>query len=118
LAYLGTAGEEDEVERQLQELRVFLAMAEDHRDRAGIEILRDERDQKLCRCGKLFAELEEAGVTRSQRRQRRTNEEEQRSVEWAYDERYAIGLAIDEGLVTGRCKKARDRRLHRLHPGP
>src|SRR5215510_8705115 len=91
-------------------------MTDDHRHCAEIEILRDQPDQNSSGCGKPFAELEDASVTRSQRRQGRTNEEQQRSVEWANDERDSIGLAIDESFVTSRCQEARDRRLHRFHP--
>src|SRR6267154_1692479 len=112
----GAAGEENEVKRKLQEFCVLFLAASYHGYGRRIEIFRDKVEQHLGRFRECFAQRENTGVSRRERRQRRTDQQEQGSVERADDERHAVGLAIDHALVAGFGKEAWHGCFHGLHP--
>jgi hypothetical protein len=67
LAHLGATGEEDEVERPLEEAGISLAAASHHCDRLCFEIARDQPEQHLRRALEGVAHCQDAGVAGGKR---------------------------------------------------
>src|SRR5271163_2747632 len=100
LADLDTAGEKDEVKRQLEKLRNFFFASRNGSDGPRIEIFRYEIQQELTRGDQPFREFEYAWIACRNDLDRRIEEQRQWSVERSDYQRDAIGLSIDLGSVS------------------
>jgi len=82
----------------------------------GSKYFGNELEQNIGCCRERLAQGEDARIACGQRRQCRPDQQKQRSVKTADNQRHAIRLAIDHTFVAGLSQESRHWRLHRLHP--
>ena len=105
LADCGTAGKEDEVERQLQQLGDFL----------GGEILRNDFLEQRRRRRRGVGRLEDHRVAGRECGDRRIEQQQDRRVERTDHEGDAVWLLVDDAAIAGGFQSGRDRHRLRRH---
>src|SRR5580704_11324019 len=116
LANLDAAGEEDEVEGQLEKLRHLVFAAGDGGDGPRIEIFWNEIEQDLAGGGQTLGEFEDAWIASRNNLDSGVEEQRQWSVEWPDNQGDAVRFAIDLGSMSALPKGFRHDDIYRLHP--
>src|SRR5277367_1905973 len=116
LANLDAAGEEDEVEGQLEKLRHLIFAAGDGSDGSRIEIFWNEIQQNLAGGGQTLGEFEDAWIARRNNLDSGVEEQRQWSIEWPDHQGDAVGFPIDFSSMPALPKGLRHNDIYRLHP--
>src|SRR6202045_967393 len=95
LANLDAAGEENEVEGQLENLRHLVFAAGDRSDGPRIEVFWNEIEQDLTGGGQTLGEFEDAWIARRNNLDSGVEEKRQRSIEWPDHQGDAVRFPID-----------------------
>src|SRR5271156_308226 len=114
--HIHASGEEHEIKGKFQQLRDDFLPAAGGTQGFRLEILWDQFQEQLVRRWQQFGELQDARVARRKRSHRGTQGEQERSIEWANDQRDAVGLAVHESLVSRCSKELRKRSFDWSHP--
>src|SRR6202035_3862761 len=113
---LDAAGEEDEVEGQLEKLRHLVFAAGDGSDGPRLEIFWNEIEQDLAGGGQTLGEFENARIARRKNLARRVEKQGQWPVEWTNHQSDAVRLSVDLGSMPALPKGFRHDDIYRLHP--
>src|ERR1700684_2115373 len=116
LANLDAAGEEDEVEGQLEKLRHLVFAAGDGSDGPRIEIFWNEIEQDLTGGGQTLGELEDAWIASRNNLDSGVEEQGQWSIERTNHQSDTVRFSIDLGSMPGLPKGLRHDDIYRLHP--
>src|SRR6202050_5650058 len=116
LANLDAAGEEDEVEGQLEKLRHLVFAAGDGSDGPRIEIFWNEIEQDLTGGGQTLGELEDAWIARRNNLDSRVEKQGQWPVERTKHQSDTVRFSIDLGSMSALPKGFRHDDIYRLHP--
>src|ERR1700691_1821656 len=116
LANLDAAGEENEVEGQLEKLRHLVFTAGDGGDSPRVEIFWNEIEQDLTGGGQTLGEFENARVARGQNLARRVEKQGQRPIERTNHQSDTVRFSIDLGSMSALPKGFRHDDIYRLHP--
>src|SRR3984893_9136018 len=116
LANLDAAGEEDEVEGQLEKLRHLVFAAGDGSDGPRIEIFWNEIEQDLTGGGQTLGEFEDAWIASRNNLDSGVEEQRQWSIEWPDNQGDAVRFPIDLGGVSAFPKSLGNDYIYRLHP--
>src|SRR5271168_4632594 len=116
LANLDAAGEEDEVEGQLEKLRHLVFAAGDGSDGPRIEIFWNEIEQDLTGGGQTLGEFEDAWIASRNNLDSGVEEQRQWPIKGAYHQSDAVRLSIDLGGVSAFPKSLGNDYIHGLHP--
>src|SRR6202162_2359928 len=116
LANLDAAGEEDEVEGQLEKLRHLVFAAGDGSDGPRIEIFWNEIEQDLTGGGQTLGEFENARIARRKNLACRVEKQGQWPIEWTNHQSDTVRFSIDLGSMSALPKGFRHDDIYRLHP--
>src|SRR6202045_2929441 len=116
LANLDAAGEEDEVEGQLEKLRHLVFAAGDGSDGPRIEIFWNEIEQDLTGGGQTLGEFEDAWIASRNNLDSGVEEQRQWSIEWPDNQGDAVRFPIDFSSMPALPKGFRHDDIYRLHP--
>src|SRR5271154_2850408 len=116
LANLDAAGEENEVEGQLEQFRHLVLTSRDGSNGPRIEVFRNEIEQDLAGGGQTLGEFEDAWIARRKNLARRVEEQGQWSIERTNHQGDTVRFSIDLGSMPGLPKGLRHDHLYRLHP--
>src|SRR5258708_1526699 len=116
LANLDAAGEEDEVEGQLEKLRHLVFAAGDGSDGPRIEIFWNEFEQDVTGGGQTLGEFEDAWIASRNNLDRWVEEQRQWSVEWPDNQGDAVRFPIDFSSMPALPKGLGHNHIHGLHP--
>src|ERR1700731_1121051 len=116
LANLDAAGEEVEVEGQLEELRHLVLAAGDGSDGPRIEIFWNEIEQDLTGGGQTLGEFEDAWIASRNNLDSGVEEQRQWSIEWPDNQGDAVRFPIDFSSMPALPKGFRHDDIYRLHP--
>src|ERR1700693_6365195 len=116
LANLDAAGEEDEVEGQLEKLRHLVFAAGDGSDGPRIEIFWNEIEQDLTGGGQTLGELEDARIARRKNLARRVEKQGQWPIERTNHQSDTVRFSIDLASMSALPKGFRHDDIYRLHP--
>src|SRR5580698_7064872 len=116
LANLDAAGEENEVEGQLEQFRHLVLTSRDGSNGPRIEVFRNEIQQDLAGGGQTFGEFENARIARRKNLARRVEKQGQWPIERANHQSDTVRLLIDLGSMSALPKGFRHDHIYRLHP--
>src|SRR3984893_12135774 len=116
LANLDAAGEEDEVEGQLEKLRHLVFAAGDGSDGPRIEIFWNEIEQDLTGGGQTLGEFENAWIASRNNLDSGVEEQRQWSIEWPDNQGDAVRFPIDFSSMPALPKGLGHNHIYRLHP--
>ena len=116
LANLDAAGEEDEVEGQLEKLRHLVFASGDGSDGPRIEIFRNEIQQDLTGGGQTLGEFEDAWIASRNNLDSGVEEQRQWSIEWTDNQGDAVRFPIDLGSMPALPKGLGHNHIYGLHP--
>src|SRR6202161_4111729 len=116
LANLDAAGEEDEVEGQLEKLRHLVFAAGDGSYGSGIEIFRNEIEQDLTGGGQTLGEFEDAWIASRNHLDSGVEEQRQWSIEWPNNQGDAVRFPIDFSSMPALSKGLGYHHIYGLHP--
>src|SRR3984893_2744735 len=116
LANLDAAGEENEVEGQLEKLRHLVFTAGDGSDGPRIEIFWNEIEQDLTGGGQTLGEFENARIARRKNLARRVEKQGQWPIERTNHQGDTVRFSIDLGSMSALPKGFRHDDIYRLHP--
>src|SRR6202142_1368474 len=116
LANLDAAGEEDEVEGQLEKLRHLVFAAGDGSDGPRIEIFWNEIEQDLTGGGQTLGEFEDAWIASRNNLDSGVQEQRQWSIEWPDNEGDAVRFPIDFSSMPALPKGLGHNHIYGLHP--
>src|ERR1700722_20316002 len=116
LANLDAAGEEDEVEGQLEKLRHLVFAAGDGSDGPSIEIFWNEIEQDLTGGGQTLGEFENARIARRNKLDSGVEEQRQWSIEWPDNQGDAVRFPIDFSSMPALPKGLGHNHIYGLHP--
>src|SRR3984885_4519698 len=116
LANLDAAGEENEVEGQLEKLRHLVFAAGDRSDGPRIEIFWNEIEQDLTGGGQTLGEFEDAGIASRNNLDSGVEEQRQWSIEWPDNQSDAVRVPIDFSSMPALPKGLGHNHVYRLHP--
>src|SRR5271170_4098234 len=116
LANLDAAGEENEVEGQLEKLRHLVFASRDGSNGPRIEIFWNEIEQDLTGGGQTLGEFEDAGIARRNNLDSGVEEQRQWSIEWPDHQGDAIRFPIDFSSMPALPKGLGHNHIYRLHP--
>src|SRR5208282_4488907 len=116
LAYFDAAGEEDEVEWQLQKFSDLAFASCDGSDGPRIEIFWDEIEQDLTGSGQTLGEFEDAWIARRNNLDSGVEQQRQWSIEWPDHQGDAVGLPIHFGSMPALPKCLWHDDICGLHP--
>src|SRR5580704_19693275 len=116
LANLDAAGEEDEVEGQLEKLRHLVLAAGDDSDGPRIEIFWNEIEQDLTGRGQTLGEFEDAWIAGRNNLDSGVEEQREWSIEWPDNQGDAVRFSIDLGSMSALPKSLGNDYIHGLHP--
>src|ERR1700731_3134766 len=116
LANLDAPGEEDEVERQLEQLFHLILTSRHGSNGPGIEIFWNEIEQDLTGGGQTLGEFENAWIARRNNLDSGVEEQRQWSIEWPDNQGDAVRFPIDFSSMPALPKGFRHDDIYRLHP--
>src|SRR5580658_6178620 len=116
LANLDAAGEEDEVEGQLEKLRHLVFAAGDGSDGPRIEIFWNEIKQDLAGGGQPLGEFEDAWIASRNNLDSGVEEQRQWSIEWPDNQGDAVRFPIDFSSMPALPKGLGHNHIYGLHP--
>src|SRR5208283_1241617 len=116
LANLDAAGEEDEVEGQLEKLRHLVFAAGDGSYGARIEIFWNEIEQDLTGGGQTLGEFEDAWIASRNNLDSGVEEQRHWSIEWPDNQRDAVRFPIDFSRMPALPKGLGHNHIYGLHP--
>src|ERR1700690_1122456 len=116
LANLDAAGEEDEVEGQLEKLRHLVFAAGDGSDGPRIEIFCNEIEQDLTGSGQTLGEFEDAWIASRNHLDSGVEEQRQWSIEWPDNQGDAVRFPIDFSSMPALPKGLGHNHIYGLHP--
>src|ERR1700683_3639640 len=116
LANLDAAGEEDEVEGQLEKLRHLVLATCDGSYGPGIEIFWNEIEQDLAGGGQPLGEFENARIARRNNLDSGVEEQRQWSIEWPDNQGDAVRFPIDFSSMPALPKGLGHNHIYGLHP--
>src|SRR5580658_9012970 len=116
LANLDAAGEEDEVEGQLEKLRHLVFAAGDGSDGPRIEIFWNEIEQDLTGGRQTLGEFEDAWIASRNNLDSGVEEQRQWSIEWPDNQGDAVRFPIDFSSMPALSKGLGHNHIYGLHP--
>src|ERR1700677_2822794 len=116
LAALDAAGEEDEVERQLEKLRHLVFAAGDGSEGPRIEIFWNKIEQDLTGGGQTLGEFEDAWIASRNNLDSGVEEQGQWSIEWPDNQGDAVRFPIDFSSMPALPKGLGYNHIYGLHP--
>src|SRR6202042_1703448 len=116
LANLDAAGEEDEVEGQLEKLRHLVFAAGDGSDGPRIEIFWNEIEQDLTGRGQTLGEFEDTWIASRNNLDSGVEEQRQWSIEWPDNQGDAVRFPIDFSSMPALPKGLGHNHIYGLHP--
>src|SRR5580704_6480280 len=116
LANLDAAGEEDEVEGQLEKLRHLVFAASNGSDGPRIEIFWNQIEQDLTGGGQTLREFEDAWIASRNNLDSGVEEQRQRSIEWPDNQGDAVRFPIDFSSMPALPKGLGHNHIYGLHP--
>src|SRR6202142_850140 len=116
LANLDAAGEEDEVEGQLEKLRHLVFAAGDGSDGPRIEIFWNQIEQDLTGGGQTLREFEDAWIASRNNLDSGVEEQRQRSIEWPDNQGDAVRFPIHFSSMPALPKGLGHNHIYGLHP--
>src|SRR3984893_17713283 len=116
LANLDAAGEENEVEAQLEQFRHLILTSRDGSNGPRIEVFRNEIQQDLTGGGQTLGEFENARIARRKNLARRVQKQGQGPIERTNYQGDTIRFSIDLGSMSALSKGFRHDDIYRLHP--
>src|SRR6202167_5273699 len=116
LANLNAAGEENEVEGQLEKLRHLVFAAGDGSDGPRVEIFWNEIEQDLTGGWQTLGELEDAWIASRNDLDSGVEEQRQWSIEWPDHQGDAVRFPIDLSSMPALPKGLGHNRIYGLHP--
>src|SRR5271167_2955981 len=116
LANLDAAGEEDEVEGQLEKLRHLVFAAGDGSYGTRVEVFWNEIEQDLTGSGQTLGEFEDAWIASRNNLDSGVEEQRQWSIEWPDNQGDAVRFPIDFSSMPTLPKGLGHNHIYGLHP--
>src|SRR5271170_7532781 len=116
LANLDAAGEENEVEGQLEQFRHLVLTSRDGSNGPRIEVFWNEIEQDLTGGGQTLGEFENAWIARRKNLARRVEKQGQWPIERTNHQSDTVRFSIDLGSMSAFPKSLGNDYIHGLHP--